>query len=315
MPVLKTSGADFDLAFCPERTIEGKALSELRGLPQIVGGLSQYAAVRASQLFHFITPTVVRVSDVETAELIKMIDNSYRDIIFAHANEVARISDAVGVSAAEAIQAGTLGYPRVTIPMPGPVGGPCLAKDPYILDEGLQAYGIRPEIAMTARRINERQPEEIIGYLSKITGAFKDWPEKPVICLMGIAFKGRPATDDLRGTMARPIFQRLKKHFPQAEYRGFDPMVTADNIRTFGLKPFESIQEAMKDAHLVLILNNHPIFGQIPIENLAQTLARPGLIYDFWNNFTASDLHLPKDTGYMALGSHGKAVLPDRVEL
>ena len=78
-PILKKAGVAFDLAFCPERTLEGKALIELRQLPQIVGGMTLAGAIRASQLFQFLTPTVIRVSDVETAEMIKLIDNTNRE--------------------------------------------------------------------------------------------------------------------------------------------------------------------------------------------------------------------------------------------
>src|SRR4051812_4147538 len=128
-PILDSAGVKYDLAFCPERTLEGHALVELRQLPQIVGGFSDSATVRASQIFQFLTPTVVRVSDLETAEMIKLIDNAQRDVAFAYANEVAQSCDAIGISAAEVIRAGKLSYPRTNLPMPGPVGGPCLEKD------------------------------------------------------------------------------------------------------------------------------------------------------------------------------------------
>jgi nucleotide sugar dehydrogenase len=312
MPILERSGVDFDLAFCPERTIEGQALAELRQLPQIIGGVTMKGTVRAAQIFQFLTPTVVRVSDVETAEVIKMIDNAYRDVVFAYANEVARICDALEVSAAEVINAGKLGYSRINLPMPGLVGGPCLAKDPYILADGLESLKIKPEISMAARQINERQPEEVVHHLSRAVREIRGWPEDPVISLMGIAFKGRPATDDLRGTMARPILDLLKSQFPSAIFRGFDAVVAAEKVEAFGLRPCASLQEAMNGANLALILNNHPIFGETSLEELAKILARPGLIYDFWNNSTPFDLNLPEGTGYMALGSHGKSIIPWR---
>ncbi len=310
IPILEQSGSDFELAFCPERTLEGHALAELRRLPQIVGGITLKASVRAAQIFQFLTPTVVRVSDVETAEVIKMVDNTCRDVIFAYSNEVARICDAFGVSAMEVINAGKLGYPRVNLPMPGPVGGPCLEKDPYILADGLQPFDIRPEIIMAARQINERQPDEVAHHLLRTTRKIRGWPEKPVITLMGLAFKGRPVTDDLRGTMARPVFNALKRYFPSADFRGFDPVVPQDNITAFGLNSCATIEEAMKGAHLVLILNNHPLFGQIHLEKLAESMNRPSFIYDFWNHYAASDLELPEGTGYMALGSHARANIP-----
>jgi UDP-N-acetyl-D-mannosaminuronic acid dehydrogenase len=305
-PLLEATGKQFDLAFCPERTLEGKALTELRQLPQIVGGISDAAAVRASQLFQFLTPTVVRVSDVETAEMIKLIDNTQRDVAFAFANEVARACDAIGVSAAEVIQAGKLGYPRTNLPMPGPVGGPCLEKDPHILAERLRELNIEPEIAIAARRINERQPAEIVSYLKKTVAGLSGFPPKPVITLAGLAFKGQPATDDLRGTMAKPVLEEIRAAFPGAMLRGYDAVVAEGGIRNFGLEPVSTLEQAFKGASLVLILNNHPVFSAMPIEGLAKLMTETGIIYDFWNCFKTADLHLPEGVAYVALGSHGK---------
>ena len=103
--------------------------------------------MRAAAVFQFLTPTVVRVSEPETAEMIKMIDNTHRDVSFAFSNEIARACDAAGVSAVDVIRAGKLGYPRTNLYMPGPVGGPCLSKDPHILSEGLRKFGVDLEIA------------------------------------------------------------------------------------------------------------------------------------------------------------------------
>jgi UDP-N-acetyl-D-mannosaminuronic acid dehydrogenase len=312
LPVLQEAGVKFDLAFCPERTLEGKALVELRQLPQIVGGLTLASTIRASQIFQFLTPTVIRVSDVETAELIKLIDNANRDIMFAYANEVARGCDALGISAVEVIQAGKLGYPRTNLPMPGLVGGPCLEKDPYILAEGLQELGITPEITLTARRINEQQPAEVAAYLAGLSRGLGGFPEEPLISLMGLAFKGQPVTDDLRGTMAKPVLTALRKHFPKGKFRGYDAVVPQAEISKLGLTPCGSIEEAMTGANLVVILNNHPAFMAMPIEALSNKLAKPGLIYDFWNHFTADDLSLAENVGYIALGSHGRGIMPGK---
>jgi UDP-N-acetyl-D-mannosaminuronic acid dehydrogenase len=279
----------------------------LRQLPQIVGGMSISAAVRASQLFQFITPTVVRVNDIETAEMIKLIDNAQRDVAFAYANEVARACDAIGVSAIEVIQAGKLGYPRTNLHIPGPVGGPCLEKDPHILMEGLRELGVELEITKAARLINERQPTETVEFITHITQRGKGFSEQPVITLLGIAFKGQPATDDLRGTMAKPVLDALSKAFPKAAFRGYDPVVMHKDIAAFGLAPAATLEDAFNGASLVLILNNHPFFSMMPVAAFAQLMAKPGLIYDYWNCFKTADLHLPQNVEYVALGSHGLA--------
>jgi nucleotide sugar dehydrogenase len=310
LPILETAGVPFDLAFCPERTIEGQALSELKALPQIVGGNSPAANIRAAQLFQFVTPTVVRVDDLETAEMIKLIDNTQRDVFFAFSNEVARICDRVGISAKEVISAGKLGYPRTNLAMPGPVGGPCLSKDSYLLVEALSEMGLPLDISAAARKVNEAQPLESVQQIRATTDQLAGFPVNPVVCLMGLAFKGRPETDDMRGTTARPILDALKDAYPDATWHGYDAMVPPDIIREFGLEPAASLSDAFNGANLVVIGNNHPAFAGMSIEILGDHMARPGLVYDFWNHFDARDLDLPEGVGYMALGAHGLAALP-----
>lgn len=312
LPILLESGKNFDLAFCPERTLEGQALSELRSLPQIIGGLDFKSVVRASQIFQMLTPTVVRVDDLETAEMIKLVDNTQRDVHFAFANEIAKLCDAVGIRAAQVIQAGKLGYPRTNLPMPGPVGGPCLSKDAYILTEGVRQWGVEPGIVMTARKLNEDQPENVVLQLKNLTQNLKGFPENPIITMMGLAFKGRPVTDDLRGTMAKPALDALQKHFPKAIIRGYDAVVSEKDIREFGVEPVKNLEKAFENSHLNLILNNHPEFASMPMETLVKKMARPGLVYDFWNHRDPGDLHFPAQVGYIPLGSFNRGLMPNR---
>jgi len=307
--ILDENELKYDLAFCPERTVEGYALKELRHLPQIVGGMTYIATLRAATLFYFLTPTVVRVSSPETAEMIKMVDNCSRDVSFAYSNEIARMCDSTGISAAEVIQSGKLGYPRTNLYMPGPVGGPCLSKDPHILAEGMREAGIEPEITITARLLNERQPVEVADQLVKVMADLRMGNPIKNISLCGLAFKGRPATDDLRGTPARQIFDVIRVRFPEANYRGYDAMVGFKDIEEFGLQPSQNLEEAFQDADLVLILNNHYIFESMPLIELANRMKAPGVIYDFWNNFDARELELPEGIGYIGLGARAHSNL------
>jgi len=303
IPVLQATGKRFEIACCPERTLEGRALAELSQLPQIIGSDDPATLRRAAQLFGSLTPTTVRVDGLETAEMIKLVDNTFRDVSFGFANEIARACDAVGLSAAEVIRAGKLGYPRTNLPMPGPVGGPCLAKDPHILLESLSEWNAKLPITAAARATNENQPTEIAEFLANQLG-HRLGGRPAVIALLGLAFKGQPATDDLRGTMARPILSALQDRFPNAAWRGYDPVVQPRDIESLGLLPCASIADAVDGANAVLILNNHPAFQAMPIENLADLLAEPGLFYDCWNLFTDEVLQFPPQRAYFALGSH-----------
>ena len=310
IPILKAAKKNLSVSFCPERTVEGQALRELRQLPQIVGSADSEAIMRATQIFQFLTPTVVRVSSYEAAEMVKLVDNCQRDTMFGFANEVAAMCDAIGISADEVIRSGRLGYARHAVPLPGPVGGPCLSKDPYILGQSMAKFGAMPEITLKARQTNEKQLADVAASLRLWTDKLPGFPAKPVIALLGLAFKGRPATDDLRGTTASAVFEGLKTAYPQAEFRGYDAVVGADQIAGFGVKPAATLEQVFSGASLALILNNHPVFETMAIAQLARQMKAPAIIYDLWHHFEASELRLPAGIGYAALGSHGVAKLP-----
>ena len=160
-------------------------------------------------------------------------------------------------------------------------------------------------MTLAARKINQRQPSEIVSYIKGVTDALVTFPKQPTITLMGIAFKGQPATDDLRGTMARPIFDEIKKQYPHSIYRGYDPVVSINEIRDFGLEPAKDLPAAFRESDIVIILNNHLIYSAIQIEELMGSMKTPGIVYDFWNFYKSSDLHLKNGISYIALGSHG----------
>jgi len=311
-PILRRAGKSLSLAFCPERTVEGQALSELRQLPQIVGAPDLDVALRAMQIFQFLTPTVVRVSDYETAEMIKLVDNAQRDVLFALGNEIADMCDVIGISANEVIRSGKLGYVRHMVPLPGPVGGPCLSKDPYIMGQSMAKFGFTPELILAGRRINERHLATIPRTLQRWVAEIPDFPKEPVITLLGLAFKGRPPTDDLRGTTAKPIFEALKNCFPQARFRGFDAVVSPDQIAAFGVAPARTIEEAFADSNLVLILNNHRCFENMPLSQLTKRMGKPGFVYDLWHHYDARSLRLSDNVQYAAYGSHGRGRVAHR---
>lgn len=286
--VLKEAGRTAEIAMCPERTLEGDALRELSQLPQIIGGLTREAADRAAALFGILTSSVVRVSSPESAEMIKLVDNTYRDVRFAFANEVARACDHLGINAYEVIESGRLGYPRTNVAYPGLVGGPCLEKDPHILLRSLsEAAGIDLEITRASRKVNERQPAEtVVQAIRLYAQAGVDRPP-PRVAMLGLAFKGQPETDDLRGSMALRVLAGLRVAHHTSTVACYDPVVASAAIDALdmNLQPFDSIFDAISGADLVFITNNHPAYRKIAFERLTGAMAPNGIIYDYWNNF------------------------------
>jgi UDP-N-acetyl-D-mannosaminuronic acid dehydrogenase len=304
-PILSASGKQYSLAMCPERTLEGNALQELRELPQIVGADEPAVADRAAAIFRRLTSSIVQLSSLEAAEIVKLVDNTYRDVQFAFANEVARLCDAFGVNAHEVIASGKLGYRRTNVALPGLVGGPCLEKDPHILMHSARGRGIDLEVSAAARLVNERQPEETVSFISKEI-ARRSLGSPLRINLLGMAFKGVPATDDLRGSMSVKVLDALKKAHPDAELGVFDPVIAPETLaaafpdeRTYG-----RIGEAVSGASVVVIVNNHPAMGAFAPRTIEEFIAPDGFVFDYWNHFG----HLPQSElgdSYFAVGNSG----------
>lgn len=299
-PILDATGKRYQLAYCPERTIEGNALAELRMLPQIVGGLVPEDAWRAAAVFQHMTPTTLRVSSLETAEAIKLLDNSYRDLFFAFGNEVALLCEAAGLDAVEVIGAGKMGYQRTSIAAPGFVGGPCLEKDPHILEHSMKDFRFVPELISIGRRLNERVPDWVARSLAELLGDRRE-PLKIAIC--GLAFKGRPETDDVRGTPATLLTAAMRATFPGAELVGQDFAVASKVIRDqLGLTPV-SIDDAFAGASAVVIANNNARYEWIDLDRLMERMARPAVLYDCWSVLQLRPADAPEGVRYVRFGS------------
>lgn len=301
--ILTESGKRFDIAVCPERTLEGKALQELRQLPQIVGADDQTVRERAERVFRRLTKSIVQVSSLESAEIIKLVDNTYRDLQFAFANEVARVCEVWDVNAHEVIASGKLGYERTHVALPGLVGGPCLEKDPHIFRQSALAKGIDLEITAAGRLVNERQPGETVAFIVDQIKS-RGLGQAPRIALLGMAFKGRPATDDLRGSMSLKVLSLLQAALPTAQITVYDPVIAPDVLVTnlSGVRVVSSLVQAITQAHVTIIANNHPELGQQSPIALQRLMEPAAFIYDYWNHFSdLSDAEL--GSSYFAVGN------------
>ena len=311
-PILAATGKRFEIAVCPERTLEGRALHELGELPQVIGADSEATRARCARLFGQLTPATVPVSSLEAGELVKLVDNTYRDVTFAFANEVAHLCGHLGVSANEVISAGKLGYARTNVARPGPVGGPCLEKDPHILAQSAKACGARMLVTEAARRVNERLPHDavelIAARLARAAGARDQAIGSEVagvrrIVVLGLAFKGRPETDDLRGTMAKPLVAALCRAFPECSIVGYDPLASPELASAMlGIEIAGTLEGAVAGAGLVVLANNHALFKDVDLGAVASAMRAPGVVYDLWSQRNTAALRLPAGVNYVALG-------------
>ena len=283
LPELRAAwGDDVRLVMAPERTIQGQALRELVELPQVVGGLDEASRRAGVEFFRDLAHTVVEVSDLETAELVKLSNNCHTDLIYSFGNEVALIAEQHGLDPLEVIRAANLGYPRPDLSKPGYVGGGCLSKDPYIMADS--AGGYRPYLVGRARELNEFLPVHVAETVVRLLGEERGRTRGLRLAVLGWAYKGWPPTDDMRGTpiaSMMPIFSAAG-----IAVTGHDPMVSGDVIRQYGGEPI-SLDKAFTDSDAVLVINDHPDYRAIQVMDLLGA-NRPALIYDSWRILDAA---------------------------
>jgi UDP-N-acetyl-D-mannosaminuronic acid dehydrogenase len=272
--------SDVDVACCPDCSITGETFRELHRLPQIVGGTTPRAQTRAAELFARLGVEIVVVNNVETAEAAKLIGNVQRDVLFALSNEIAMMCDGSGLDAHHVIESSRRGYPRHVLPPPGPVGGPCLTKDAFLYAEGLKPHGVKPKLALNAREINAGVVTHAASFIFRHAAT----TTTPIVAVLGIAFKGRPETALVHGGAAGKLRAELAAFLPQAVFRGWDPVARCEAIEALGFSPYETATDAVVDANVVVLANDHPAVTALPIAVLAATFARPALIYDLWGS-------------------------------
>lgn len=255
-----TIGKDLYLAHCPERVLPGKIIEELIHNDRIIGGITAECSKKASEVYGQFVEGELMLTEAKTAELSKCMENTYRDVNIALANELAKICAEIGVNALDVIKMANK-HPRVNLHSPGPgVGGHCLAIDPYFI------YAKAPETAKIiklARDTNNSMPQFVYENVCKIIPEGK-------ISIFGVSYKGN--TGDDRESPAYEIIALLEnKGYEIAIY---EPHIERDN--------FVDFNEAIEGSNLILILADHNEFKEMDYESIKDKMKTP-IIFDTKN--------------------------------
>lgn len=296
-------GRRIRLAFCPERTIQGQALRELQELPQVVGGIDQESTDAAAAFFGPFVRRVVKVSSLETAEMVKLANNCHTDVIYSFGNEVAMMAKPFGLDPLEIIDAANLDYPRPDLARPGFVGGACLTKDPHILFASFGGDNCVARLIRSARELNERMPGEVARHLAALLERVGRPLRSATIFICGFAYKGVPETDDMRGAPLPHFLEALGSE--RGETLGHDYVVGPDVIRSYGARPV-SVDEGFRQADAVIFLNNHPGYVALDLGALINGSHRPRVLYDCWRIFRRHPALASSDVVYASIGYEAK---------
>lgn len=266
-PILEHSGLkageDFYLAYTAERVLPGKILQELIENARVVGGVNRASGEAARALYSTFVRGEIHLTDATTAEMVKLMENTYRDINIAAANEFARLGEAFGVDIWRAIALANL-HPRVNILQPGPgVGGHCISVDPWFLVEAAPDIS---QLIQQARVVNDGQPDYVVALMKRALGRLKG----KTIAALGLAYKAN--VDDLRESPAVAVVARLVQ--AGASVHTFEPYAPTAQVE--GVKGFQSLDSAIESADAILLLVDHEQFKTLKPEAVAERM--PGRI-------------------------------------
>lgn len=275
VPILKKSGLnigeDVFVAHSPERVIPGRILIELVENNRIVGGINDASTAAVKKLYEIFVKGEIFPTDSKTAEMCKLMENTFRDVNIALANELAKLCEKMGINAWEVIELSNK-HPRVNLHQPGPgVGGHCLAVDPWFIVEKDETA----KIIKLARQTNDSMPEHVMERIQKLC---PEGHEK--VAILGLTYK--PNIDDMRESPLVDLVKELKGHtsYTLAQH---DPYAPQNG------ELVEDVYEAVKDADLLVLGVHHDAFKDLDFDKIAG-LMKQKKVFDTRNFFNEAAL-------------------------
>ena len=259
-PGLVSETPDVSFAYCPERVLPGRILEELANNDRSIGGVTPRCARKALAFYKLFVRGTCITTDSRSAEMTKLVENAYRDVNIAFANELSMISDRMGLDVWEVIRLANR-HPRVNILTPGPgVGGHCIAVDPWFIVHGA------PEdtpLIRTARGVNDNKIHHVIARADALVGAN---PDARVACL-GLAFKAN--IDDFRESPARLVASTLARRYAD-RIAIVEPFITQLPLeyKDTGIELID-IDTALESCDILIVLVDHDLFKSIPLSERA----------------------------------------------
>ena len=247
---------DIFIAYCPERVLPGNIIYELEHNDRVVGGINDYATQKAFDFYSQFCKGKIWKTNAETAEMVKLSENSYRDVNLAFANELSMICDQKNINIRELIKLSNK-HPRVNILQPGcGVGGHCIAVDPWFIVSSSESSS---PLIKAARQVNENKVLWSINKIKSFAKKFKtDYKRNPILGFFGITFK--PDVEDLRNSPALEIVESILND-------GFEVLVCEPNIDSYKNLNLSNSNYVIEKSDLIILLVSHSNFKTINLKN------------------------------------------------
>ncbi|WEO76920.1 UDP-N-acetyl-D-mannosamine dehydrogenase [Cryobacterium sp. SO2] len=249
--------SDVCVAHCPERVLPGRIMIEMITNDRVIGGITRRCADKAAALYRVFAQGKILTTDAASAEMAKLVENAYRDVNIAFANELSLISERLRLDVWEIIGLANH-HPRVNILSPGPgVGGHCIAVDPWFI------VGAAPDLARiirTAREVNDSKPLHVAQQVGDKASRFRE----PTVACLGLSFKAN--VDDMRESPAVDVVVAIADAHPDLDIRVVEPFTLSLPARLDGRinVRLQDLSGALDDADIVVLLVDHDQFTSIP---------------------------------------------------
>lgn len=261
VPILEKSGLkigeELYVGHSPERVLPGKILWELVNNNRIVGGINRISAEKIRDLYKIFVNGEIFLTTATTAEMCKLMENTFRDVNIALANELAKICENIGINAWEVIELANK-HPRVNIHQPGPgVGGHCLAVDPWFI---VEKNPDKAKIIELSRKTNDSMPQHVLNRVDEILSDIKGTKK---VSILGITYK--PNIDDMRES---PIIELIDLIDERDDYEVsvYDPYVKNHRYQA------KDLIDVAKNSDLILLAVHHNDFKNLPLSDMAKVM-------------------------------------------
>jgi len=272
-------GQDFYLVFSFERLMPGKLLEYITDMEKVIGGGCDEANKRAKFLYEKVIKKDIRVTDTLTAELTKCIENTYRDVNIAFANEMALLCEDFDRDIFEIIELINQRHDRMMHYPGSGVGGHCLTKDPHLLEYGHRTYTehkYNSDILLKARELNDFMPRHMVELMEDTFRESRRLVDNIKVVLLGVSYKAN--TDDTRNTPTENIVKVLKSryHSHNITFIAHDPYVKEREYRETELT--DDFDKAVSGADVLIFATNHNEYYNIDLEDLKRKVRTPIII-------------------------------------
>ncbi len=286
-------GNNLWLAYVPERLSPGEAIIGIQSTPRVIGIVDDESGNLAKSLYQNIVSADILIAPVRVAEISKLVENTFRDVNVALANEIGLICEKYGVDFTE-VRKVCNSHPRVNLLNPGPgVGGPCLPKDPYLLLNPQGRETIHSEIIIESRKINDKMSQHVVDLVIKTLNQNNKQIQNSTITILGVAYKAN--VSDTRYSPAEKIIPSLLEQ--GSKIFVFDPF----SEESFGGQTVSDVWKAISESDLVLVITEHDEFKKYSLEKIKDSMKQPAIIVDTRRIFDSSEA---EDLGikYVAIG-------------